>query len=326
MARHCGLRVNRSSERNIISSACYERTIVNDVTIHRALPSHLTTLVMGFGGWVNAGQGAIGTLNHLIRQLAPTHLATIDPQEFFVFTQERPVARVLSGGHRVVKWPESEFYAWQPSDRQPGLLLFSGKEPNQKWRAYSRALLDIADRCGVKRIVSIGAYLADVPHTRPLRVTGYSTDPDWQTRLDTCGIDRQPSYEGPTGIATAVLDAATRRGMTYLTLRGQAPYYLQHLENPALIETLITHLNLFMELKLDVAPFDEAVTTFTAQCDEAVARDPSIASRVRQLEQDYDAAARHAPTRQPANDLNPDQLMQDVTDFLRQARGDDLSS
>ena len=141
-------------------------------------------------------------------------------------------------------------------------------------------------------------YLADVPHTRPLRVTGYSTDPDWQTRLDTYGIDRQPSYEGPIGIATAVLDAATRRGMTYLTLRGQAPYYLQHLENPALIQTLITHLNLFVGLELDVAPFDEAVTTFTAQCNEAAARAPSLGSLIRQLEQGLrcSSQARPSPT------------------------------
>jgi proteasome assembly chaperone (PAC2) family protein len=96
-------------------------------------------------------------------------------------------------------------------------------EPHQKWRTYTKVLLDVAAHCGVTRIVSLGALLAGAPHTRPTRVTGRCTDPAWRALLEAWGIYRQPSYEGPTGISTVVLDAATRRGMSHLGFMGQAP-------------------------------------------------------------------------------------------------------
>ncbi len=155
------------------------------------------------------------------------------------------------------------------------------------WRAYSTLLLDIAEQCGVKRIVSLGALLAALPHTRPPRVTGSSTDPAWQALLEEWGIYRRPTYEGPTGIATAVLDMATRRGMPYLSLMGQSPHYLQGSTNPAVSRALLAYVSRLLGLALDVSPFEEAVQTFCTQCDQAMAHDASIQAYVRQLEQGW---------------------------------------
>src|SRR5215475_2601225 len=118
--------------------------------------------------------GATGALRHLVGDLPATRLAWIDPEDFFVFTQERPEVRSRPDGGRNIIWPPSEFFAWQPGDGRQGLLLFCGPEPHQRWRAYAKAFLDVAERCGVKRIISIGALLAGAPHTRPIRVTGRS--------------------------------------------------------------------------------------------------------------------------------------------------------
>src|SRR4030095_4001660 len=156
----------------------------------------------------------------------------------------------------------SEFLTWQPSESHAGLLLFRGMEPHRMWRTYTTLLLDVAERCGVQRIVSLGALLAALPHTRPPRVTGSSTDPAWQALLEEWGIYRRPTYEGPTGIASALLDAAARRGMRYLSFMGQAPHYLQGSTNPAVSRALLTYVTRLPGLDLDLLRFGEAVQAF----------------------------------------------------------------
>src|ERR687895_405046 len=178
-------------------------------------------MVMAFGGWVDAGEAATGALRHLVHHLAAPCLASMDPEEFFVLTQARPVVRRTAAGPRDVQWPQSEFFLWQPPAGRAGLLLF----------------------CGMERIVALGARLAEQPHTRPGRVTGRSTDPTWQALVEAWGMSRPSRYQGPTGIATVVLEAATRRGMASLALMGQASHYLHGTENPAVIQALLTVVN-----------------------------------------------------------------------------------
>src|SRR4029450_4501710 len=197
------------------------------IEFHRESPSHLPTMVVAFGGWIDAGEAVTGAMRYLVRHLSASHLASIDPEEFFDFTKVRPVVRLTADGERTIRWPRSAFWTWQPPESRAGLLLFRRMEPPWRWRAYATLLLDVAAQCGVQRIVSLGALLAALPHTRPPRVTGSSTDATWQAQLEAWGMYRRPRYEGPTGIASVVLDAATRRGMSYLTLMGQAPHYLQ---------------------------------------------------------------------------------------------------
>ena len=130
---------------------------IDHVEFDREPPANLTTLVIAFGGWIDAGQAATGALRHLVRELSAARLASIVPEEFFVFTHERPEVRIRPDESRDIRWPRSEFFAWQPDDRPDGLLLFCGPEPHQRWRTYTKAFLDVAERCGVRRIVSVGA-------------------------------------------------------------------------------------------------------------------------------------------------------------------------
>jgi proteasome assembly chaperone (PAC2) family protein len=294
--------------------------IMDYIEFDRKPPANLTTMVVAFGGWIDAGQAATGALNHLVQHLPASRLAYIDPEEFFVFTLERPDVRLAADGGRVIQWPRSEFFTWQPRDGGAGLLLFCGMEPHQKWRTYTQALLGVAEQCGVTRIISLGALLAGAPHTRPIRVTGRCTDPAWRALLEAWGIYRQPSYEGPTGISTVVLDAATRRGMSHLGFMGQAPHYLPRTENPAVIQALLTYVSRLLDLDLDVSQFDEAIQDFRSQCDRAVARDPSTKAHVRQLEQDYDETVSEERQTLREEELNPEQLMQELEDFLREER------
>jgi proteasome assembly chaperone (PAC2) family protein len=173
----------------------------------------------------------------------------------------------------------------------------------------------------VQRIVSLGAVLAAVPHTRPPQVTGSSTDRAWQARLEACGIrTRRSRYEGPTGIATIVMDAARQRGMTSCNVRGQTPHYLGNTTNPAVSRALLTAVSRLLDLELDLSPFEAAVRAFRAQCDQAVAKDAAVQAYVRQLEQDYDATGNETPRQRRDDDFHPEQLMRELEDFLRQER------
>jgi proteasome assembly chaperone (PAC2) family protein len=283
-------------------------------------PTNLTTLVIAFGGWIDAGRAATGALRHLTRDLGAARLARIDPEEFFVFTQERPEVRLTPDGGRDIRWPRSEFFTWSPGDGRDGLLLFSGPEPHQRWQTYTKAFLGVAERCGVKRLVSLGALLAGAPHTRPIRVTARATDPAARSLLEAWGIYRRPTYEGPTGISTVLLDAAERRGMQHVGFMGQAPHYLQDSENPAAIEALVSWVARLLELSPDMSHFAEAIQDFRTQCDQAVARDRSTREHVRKLEQEYDAEIGEEQKPLPGGELDSDKLMQELQDFLRKQR------
>jgi PAC2 family protein len=140
---------------------------MDDIAFHGEPPSNIPTMVVAFGGWVDAGDAATGALRFLVRQLAATPLATIDPEAFVDFTTLRPVVRLSAAGERTIRWPRIALWTWQPPDGGAGLLLFRGVEPQQRWRTYATLLLDVAARCGVQQIVSLGAVLAAVPHTQP---------------------------------------------------------------------------------------------------------------------------------------------------------------
>jgi proteasome assembly chaperone (PAC2) family protein len=294
--------------------------IMDNVEFDREPPANLTTMVMAFGGWIDAGRAATGALRHLVRDLPAARLARIDPEEFFVFTQERPEVRLRADGGRDIQWPQSEFFAWSPGDGRDGLLLFCGPEPHQKWQTYTKAFLDVAERCGVRRIVSLGALLAGAPHTRPVRVTARCTDAASRSLLEAWGIFRPPTYEGPTGISSVVLDAAERRRMEHVGFMGQAPHYLQGSENPAAIQALVTYVARLLHLSPDMSHFAEAIRDFRAQCDRAVARDRATREHVQQLEQEYDAAAGEERQPLPGEELDSEKLMREVEDFLRRQR------
>jgi proteasome assembly chaperone (PAC2) family protein len=172
----------------------------------------------------------------------------------------------------------------------------------------------------VRRIVSLGTLLAGAPHTRPVRVTARCTDPATRSLLEAWGIYRRPTYEGPTGITTVILDAAERRGMQHVGFMGQAPHYLQGVENPAAIRALVSHAARLLDLSLDMSTFAEAIDEFRAQCDQAVARDRSTREHVRKLEREYDAETGETPPPLPAGELDSDKLMQELQDFLRKQR------
>jgi len=138
--------------------------IMDAVAFHHEPPSNLPTVVAAFGGWIDAGEAVTGAMRYLVRPLSASPLSSIDPEEFCDFTQVRPVVRLNAEGQRIIRWPRSAFWTWQPPEGRAGLLLLRRMEPQRRWRAYATLLLDVAARCGVQWIVSLGALFAAVPH------------------------------------------------------------------------------------------------------------------------------------------------------------------
>jgi proteasome assembly chaperone (PAC2) family protein len=148
-------------------------------------------------------------------------------------------------------------------------------------------------------------------------LTARATDAASRSVLEAWGIYRPPTYEGPTGISSVVLDAAERRGIQHVGLMGQAPHYLQGSENPAAIQALVTYVARLLHLTPDMSQFAEAIQDFRRQCDRAVARDRDTREHVRKLEQEYDAEAGEERPPLSGEELDSDKLMREVQEFLR---------
>ena len=294
---------------------------MEEVTFHGEPPSNVLTMVVAFGGWIDAGEAATGALRSLVRQLGATPLASIDPEDFCDFTQLRPVVRLTAEGERVIRWPRSAFWTWQPPAGGAGLLLFRGMEPQRRWRTYATLLLDVAARCGVQRLVSLGVVLEAVPHTRPPLVTGTSTDPAWHAWLATRGMVRRGRrYEGPTGIATWLRRRPCAAGWRISPARASAALPREHHQSGR-VSRAADHARPPARPGAGcVRPSRRPCGPFGAQCDQAVAHDAAVQAYVRELEQAYDAPGDAAPRPRRDDAFNPEQLMHDLEDFLRQER------
>ena len=268
------------------------------------------------------GRAATDAMRFLVRHLAAVPLAAIDPEDFCDWPQLRLVVRLTAAGERTIRWPRSAFWTWQPPPGGAGLLLFRGLEPQRRWRTYATLLLDVAARCGVQRIVSLGAMSRGrAPYPTSARHGQQHRPCTGMPSSKRGGWARRSRYEGPTGIASVIMDAARRRGMASLTVRGpSAPLSPGDHANPAVRHALLTTVARLLDLELDVSPLHAAVQAFRTRCDQAVAQDAATQAYVRQLEQAYDATGDETPRPRRDDAFNPEQLMHELEDFLRQER------
>src|SRR3954453_18533329 len=171
-------------------------------------------LVCAFKGWNDAGESASAAVQFLCESFDAEPLADIDPEDFYDFTAVRPTVRLVEGRTRTIDWPENLFQAATVAGADHDLVLMQGIEPSLRWRAYTAALLEVADTLGVRMVVTLGALLADVPHSRPVGITGLASPEGLVERL---GFERT-SYEGPTGIVGVVHAACAAAGLDSVSL------------------------------------------------------------------------------------------------------------
>jgi proteasome assembly chaperone (PAC2) family protein len=270
-------------------------------------------LVAAFAGWNDAAGAATAALEAVAMSLDPEPVAHIDPEEFFDFQVNRPTIRFTEGQTREVEWPQTAFYAVAAPAAERDLVLLSGLEPNLRWRTFADAVLDVAERLEIELVVTLGALLADVPHTRPVPITGLASDPKLVERL---GLSRS-SYEGPTGIVGVIHEACHRRGVTSASLWAAVPHYVAAVPNPKAALALLRRLEGFTGLAIDASELEDAIDRYDRQVDAAVAANPEIEELVQRLEEEQD-------THPVFSEEVPsgDSIAQEFQRFLRQ-RGDD---
>jgi proteasome assembly chaperone (PAC2) family protein len=291
------------------------------LTVHRQ-PAGLRrpVLLMAFAGWNDAAEAATTAARYLATAFQAEKFAEIDPEEFYHFGLTRPYVRFRAGSRteREVVWPATEFSVARSADLVRDLIVGVAAEPHLRWKAYCDAVLELARRCEVTLVLTLGALLAEVPHTRPVRLAGGASDPELAVRL---GL-RPTRYEGPTGIV-GVLNAITRdRGLTAASLWANVPHYISGIENPKATRALVTRVLPLLGATLDLADLDEAGRQFEQNLAEIVAQNSKIAGYVTRLEKKDAEAEEEAPGEPgPASDLPPAaELVDEIERFLRQQR------
>jgi predicted ATP-grasp superfamily ATP-dependent carboligase len=264
-------------------------------------------LVAAFRGWNDGGQGASLAGSFLAREWGAVRFADIDPEGFFDFQATRPTVSLEEGMTRRIEWPDNAFFhAHLPgSDRDVVLLL--GVEPNLRWQTFSGLVVDLARDLGVELVITLGALLADVPHTRPAPITGTATD---QALIDRLGLQAS-RYEGPTGIVGVVHDHCRRSDLASASLWAAVPHYVSLAPSPRAALALCDRLAEVLEVHIDTKELREAADRYAEQVSEAVASDEETAAYVEELEQRADTIAE--------DDLpSGDTLAEQLTRFLRE--------
>jgi proteasome assembly chaperone (PAC2) family protein len=270
-------------------------------------------LVCAFAGWNDAASAATTALEAVAASLDSEVVARIDPEEFYDFQVNRPTIRLVEGQTREIDWPANTLLSVRVPNAERDLVLLSGVEPNIHWRTFADSIVGAADRLGVEMIVSLGALMADVAHTRPVPITGLASDPDLVEQL---GMSRS-SYEGPTGIVGVVHDACRRHGMTSASLWAAVPHYVAAVPNPKAALALLRRLEGLTGIAVEASELEDAAEAFTEQVDQAVSANPEIEELVSNLEasqeEDYEVSQ---------NMPSADDIAQEFQQFLRQ-RGKD---
>lgn len=243
-------------------------------------------LVAGFQGWNDGGQGASAAVRWLARHLDGERVASIVPDAFHVFTEmeSRPVVR-YRGDERILRWPAHDLYAIRGG---PGwsndIVAMVAREPDLRWRTYSQAALAVAHELGVRRVITLGAFLGAVAHTRPVPITGYAWSDDQHAALRGIGAISS-RYEGPTGIVSAFAETAADTGLAAASLWAAVPHYLPTTANPKAALALLRAVRDLTDLPLDLSRLEDAAAYFEGQVSEAVRAKSEVAQHVHELEE-----------------------------------------
>ncbi len=273
-------------------------------------------LLAAFAGWNDAAECATSAARFLCQRWSARRIGQILPEEFFHFGLTRPEVRIRGGSQtREIRWPANEFFLAEEPSLPRDVIVMVGIEPHLKWQAFCGHILEVARRAQVSLVISLGALLADVPHTRPVRITGVSTDPALAARLRTTPT----RYEGPTGIVGVLNDACRRAGLAVVSLWANVPHYVSEVSNPHAILALGRRVLDFLEWSTDLSELEAAAAEFDGQLARILSLKPEVARYIEELER-RDAKAETAEEEPVSDAPAAAQLIREVEQFLREHR------
>jgi predicted ATP-grasp superfamily ATP-dependent carboligase len=269
-------------------------------------------LIAAFRGWNDAGDSASFSAQHLAGVWGAKPIATIDPEEFYDFQATRPNVRLVDGFTREIEWPSNEFWSAKLLDAPHDVIILVGTEPNLKWKTFSRLVAEVAERAGVELVITLGALLADVPHSRPTQITGTAGDEELVKRLH---LERS-RYEGPTGIVGVLHDTFARAKVPSASLWAAVPHYLSVTPNPKAALALVRKAVELIRAPADVSELEAATVAYEDKVDEIIASDEDVQSYVKLLEERADERNREEQI--DLSDLpSGDTIAAELEDFLR---------
>jgi proteasome assembly chaperone (PAC2) family protein len=266
-------------------------------------------LVAAFEGWNDAGDAASTAARYLADAWSAQPFATLDPEEFYDFTSTRPQVRLVDGITRTIEWPTNELAAAPLPGRSHDVVFLHGVEPQLHWRRFCENVTGLAAELGVQMVVSLGALLADVPHTHPVRVTGTAGDNELVRRLNL----QRSRYEGPTGIVGVLHDAFSSIGVPTASLWASVPHYVAQTPSPKATLALVQRAASLLGAPVTTTDLEIAAASYERQVSEVVEADDDVADYVRRLEEADDDEASDVRLEM----LSGDALAAEVEDFLR---------
>jgi proteasome assembly chaperone (PAC2) family protein len=289
------------------------------LTIH-ARPDGLRRpiLIVAFSGWNDAAESATTAARFLATAFGAEKFAEIDPEEFYHFGLTRPQVRFTDEAQteREIVWPAMQFSLARSSALARDLIVGVAAEPHLRWRTYCNTIIGLARTCDVGLVLSLGALLAEVPHTRPVKLSGGASDPELAVRL---GV-KPTRYEGPTGIVGVLGTMCREQGLTTGSLWANVPHYVSGIENPKAALALVRRVLALLDATADLGELDEASRQFEQNLAQIVAQNNKIASYVRKLEARHASEEETAATT-PVSDLPPAaELVEEIEEFLRRQR------
>ena len=266
-----------------------------------------------FKGWNDAGDAASSAIQFVGTALRARRFATIDPEEFYDFQATRPRVKLVEGHAREIVWPVVELFEARVPRAPRDLILLTGSEPSFRWRTFSGLIVELAEALGVQLVVTLGALLADLPHTRPISVSGLSSDEGLVAKL---GLQTS-SYEGPTGIVGVLHAACQQAGVPSASLWAAVPHYIAATPNPKAALALVRKLEGLVGVAVDGSQLEEATADYERQVNMAVQSDPDVQAFVERLEQAAEDED-ESPDALPSGES----IARDLQRFLRQRGGD----
>ena len=285
---------------------------MSDVTWSSRPELRSPVMVCAFKGWNDAGEAASAALSFIHDQFDSSEVARIDPEEFFDFTAVRPTVRLEDSRYRRIDWPGHTITAASVAGAEGDLVMLSGFEPSLRWRRFTEVVIDTARELGARMVITLGALLADVPHSRPVSVAGIFSDDTLVSRL---GFERT-DYEGPTGIVGVLHNACIADGMPSASLWASVPHYVAAAPNPKAALALVRGFEGTAGVAVDASRLEEAAEEYERKVSAAVASDPEVRAFVERLELAMDEA--QAGEKGEERIPSADTIARDLQRFLRQ--------
>jgi proteasome assembly chaperone (PAC2) family protein len=266
-------------------------------------------MVAAFEGWNDAGDAASTAVEHLQLTWDATPLMDVDPDDYYDFQVTRPTVRLVDGVTRRVEWPTTRLSVCRPPGSSRDIVLVHGIEPNMRWRKFCAELLDQVERLGVTTVVTLGALLADTPHTRPVPVTGTAYDATSAARF---GLESS-RYQGPTGIVGVLQDALVQAGVPAISLWAAVPHYVSQPPSPKATLALLHRVEEVLDVEVPLGALPEQAEEWQRTVSEMAEEDEDVSNYVRALEERGDAEI-------TLNEASGDAIAAEFERYLRRRR------